>query len=36
MDGHHNPTAHKSITGLNGKYRHIIIIIIAIAKTALF
>jgi hypothetical protein len=31
MDSHHNPTAHKSITGLNGKYRHIII-----GKTTLF
>lgn len=34
MDSHHNPPAHKSITGLNGKYRNIIIVIID--KTALF
>jgi hypothetical protein len=33
MDSHHNPPTHKSITGLNGKYRHIIVII---GKTALF
>jgi hypothetical protein len=31
MDSHHNPAAHKSITGLNGKRHHII----TTGKTAL-
>jgi hypothetical protein len=31
MDSHHNAAAHKSITGLNGKYHHVIIV----GKTAL-